>query len=256
MSEPADLYEILQVHPSAHPEVIQAAYRRLAQIYNPDRNRVADAAARMAEINRAYEVLRNHRQRAAYDRQRVGAGNSAGGATVADTIRAKSFQLVNDAGQTRAELSLDQDGDPVLVMNDRNGKRRFRIYQSEDGSQRLEINDRNGKRRLYVGESAGGRPMVYMTDRNGKRRFMIYQNEDGSQGLEINDRNGISRLYVGESADGTPMVYMADQYNNRRFELELECSGSPGWYMFDAQGTTKIWAYIDDDGGLELGKDS
>ncbi len=37
MPETEDLYEIMQVHPSAHPEVIQAAYRRLAQLYGPDR---------------------------------------------------------------------------------------------------------------------------------------------------------------------------------------------------------------------------
>ena len=67
--ESADLYEILQVHPTAQPEVIQTAYRRLAQIYHPDRNPAADASARMAEINRAYEVLSDPQQRAAYDRQ-------------------------------------------------------------------------------------------------------------------------------------------------------------------------------------------
>ena len=38
MPESEDLYEILQVHPSAHPEVIQAAYRRLALLYHPDHN--------------------------------------------------------------------------------------------------------------------------------------------------------------------------------------------------------------------------
>ena len=34
-----DLYEILQVHYNAEPEVIQAAYRRLARKYHPDVNR-------------------------------------------------------------------------------------------------------------------------------------------------------------------------------------------------------------------------
>ena len=67
MSEQDDLYEILQVHPSAHPEVIRAAYRRLAQLYDPDTNPSPEATELMARINRAYEVLGNAEQRASYD---------------------------------------------------------------------------------------------------------------------------------------------------------------------------------------------
>jgi len=63
----SDLYEALQVHPSAEPEVIEAAYRRLARKYHPDVNRSPDAAARMALINSAYSVLANPQRRAAYD---------------------------------------------------------------------------------------------------------------------------------------------------------------------------------------------
>jgi hypothetical protein len=63
----SDLYEVLQVHPSAEPEVIEAAYHRLARKYHPDVNSSPDAAARMASINSAYSVLANPQRRAAYD---------------------------------------------------------------------------------------------------------------------------------------------------------------------------------------------
>ena len=57
-SEPErDLYEILQVHESAHMDVIQAAYRRLTLLYHPDRNDSTEAPELMRELNRAYEVL-------------------------------------------------------------------------------------------------------------------------------------------------------------------------------------------------------
>ena len=71
MAESQDLYEILQVHPSAHPEVINAAYRRLAFLYHPDKNPSADAAARMKRINLAYEILGDPSRRAEYDRTRT-----------------------------------------------------------------------------------------------------------------------------------------------------------------------------------------
>lgn len=61
-----DYYLILQVHPRASPEVIQAAYRRLARAYHPDANEGADDAA-MQELNEAYAVLSDPAQRARYD---------------------------------------------------------------------------------------------------------------------------------------------------------------------------------------------
>ena len=65
-SNTKDYYLILQVQPSAEPEVIQAAYRRLARKYHPDVE--DDSPARMQDLNEAYEVLSRPDKRAAYDR--------------------------------------------------------------------------------------------------------------------------------------------------------------------------------------------
>jgi curved DNA-binding protein CbpA len=66
-----DPYLILQVHPSAVPEVVEAAYRALALLHHPDRNADPRAAAVMADLNWAYQTLRDPASRAAYDRARV-----------------------------------------------------------------------------------------------------------------------------------------------------------------------------------------
>lgn len=65
-----DLYKLLQVDPDAEPEVIEAAFRRLARKYHPDVNPAPEARAQMQRIAGAYQVLRDPRQRAAYDRDR------------------------------------------------------------------------------------------------------------------------------------------------------------------------------------------
>jgi hypothetical protein len=62
-----DYYEILQVSPRAEPEVIHAAYLRLAKKYHPDINRDPQAAQRMKQINAAYEVLGDPSRRKDYD---------------------------------------------------------------------------------------------------------------------------------------------------------------------------------------------
>ena len=68
-SNEKDYYEVLQVHSKAEQEVIDAAYRKLAQKYHPDVSKDPDAAQRMKEINAAYEVLGNPNRRMEYDKR-------------------------------------------------------------------------------------------------------------------------------------------------------------------------------------------
>ena len=59
-----DLYEVLQVHRLADPEVIRAAYRVLARKHHPD---MGGMPARMAAINAAWAILGESAPRALYD---------------------------------------------------------------------------------------------------------------------------------------------------------------------------------------------
>lgn len=66
-----DYYATLQVHPDADVEVIVAAYKRLIRKHQPDTNPGAEAQARAAALNEAYEVLSHPARRAAYERERT-----------------------------------------------------------------------------------------------------------------------------------------------------------------------------------------
>jgi curved DNA-binding protein CbpA len=69
MDRAPDPYAVLQVAPSAEPEVVRAAYRALAQKHHPD---VAGGSeATMTAINNAWAVLRDPAKRAALDRARA-----------------------------------------------------------------------------------------------------------------------------------------------------------------------------------------
>jgi curved DNA-binding protein CbpA len=69
--ETRDPYRILQLHPSAAPELVEAAYRTLARLHHPDHSNDPGSASAMAELNWAYATLRDATQRAEYDRRRV-----------------------------------------------------------------------------------------------------------------------------------------------------------------------------------------
>lgn len=124
MAELPDYYEILQVHPRAEPEVIEAAYRRLARLYHPDVSRHPDAGERMRQINLAYEVLSDPQKRRAYDAARASngrvrrhPGEPAGPATRPDapTIHVQpatlSFGKVAPEEPVRATLRVQVRGD-------------------------------------------------------------------------------------------------------------------------------------------------
>ena len=53
-----DPYAVLGVRPGAAEQEITAAYREAAKRWHPDRSPGEDAAARMAEINAAYDLVR------------------------------------------------------------------------------------------------------------------------------------------------------------------------------------------------------
>jgi len=63
-----DYYKTLEVDRAASLDVIEAAYRRLALRYHPDRNPAADAVRNMQALNEAYAVLRDSVKRQQYDR--------------------------------------------------------------------------------------------------------------------------------------------------------------------------------------------
>jgi hypothetical protein len=68
--EVEDLYRIIGVKPAATPEEVHRAFRALARNLHPDHNPSPDAAARFAEVSKAYRVLRDPDLRARYDAMR------------------------------------------------------------------------------------------------------------------------------------------------------------------------------------------
>lgn len=52
-----DYHKVLEIKKDATPEEIKKAYRRLALLYHPDKNKDVKAEEKFKEINEAYAVL-------------------------------------------------------------------------------------------------------------------------------------------------------------------------------------------------------
>jgi len=67
VSAQLDYYAVLEITPSADTVEINAAFRRLAWRYHPDRNPTPGATLRFQDINEAHQVLSDPARRAEYD---------------------------------------------------------------------------------------------------------------------------------------------------------------------------------------------
>lgn len=78
--EQKDYYNILGLEHDASQKQVRDAYRRLALLHHPDRNKDnSEAADRMKEINESYAVLSDPQKRREYDALRQAYGSSAYG---------------------------------------------------------------------------------------------------------------------------------------------------------------------------------
>jgi hypothetical protein len=104
-----DPWTVLGLEPDASAEEVAVAYRELAKRWHPDRRRGADAAAKMAEINVAYEVLRagDWQRAVAVAPARSAGGRAPAGAWLGEPMRrALGRELL---------VSLDDGEDVALV---------------------------------------------------------------------------------------------------------------------------------------------
>ena len=221
MLEFEDLYEILQVHPSAHPEVIQASHWQLTQLYDPNRNPYPNASDMLDAINQAYDVLSDAARRATYDQYRKTKSQ------VPDVIQAKSFQVLDDDGNVRAELGcrLVEHGDrsdtePILELKDSMGHVRFSVSLNYFDDARLVMGDEGeGDDRFSVSLDSAGETQLVVRNEGDRGQLEV-----SGRSLVMQDADGIVRLQAvlsgGDEGD-SPYLVMRDRAGRARLEIEL-----------------------------------
>ena len=65
----SDYYKELGVHRHATSADIRAAYKRLALIWHPDRNKAKEAEEKFKKIKQAHDILIDDKQRQEYDQR-------------------------------------------------------------------------------------------------------------------------------------------------------------------------------------------
>lgn len=71
MGTELDAYDVLEVLPSAHSRVVEAAYLALAAVYRAEGDDSESSIRRVAELEDAYAMVRTSEARTLYDQRRV-----------------------------------------------------------------------------------------------------------------------------------------------------------------------------------------
>lgn len=96
-------YKVLGLVPTASPDEIKRAFRKLAFKYHPDRNESPTAAARIREIYQAYTILINPTTRADYDSKNSLRPPTPGPDQRAETSDENLFEFIRNYATTAKE---------------------------------------------------------------------------------------------------------------------------------------------------------
>lgn len=207
-----DFYGILGINQSAEQTEIKVAYRKLALLYHPDRNKDNPAAnAKMKDLNEAYAVLSDPAKRQEYDELRQQDGQSASDRykqahTTEDIFRG------SDVNQVYADLAKQF------------GLRNFdKVFREAYGPRyrSFEFQDKGGRGRAFI---------VYDNPKGGSR--------GSSQSGTTEDASELARIVQKMAAEATTPKNGKDLNNKITLTPKLAGSGGEVELHFN-QGTAR-----------------
>jgi hypothetical protein len=102
-------------------------------------------------------------------------------------MAARGFELMDGQGRRRAELSLREDGEPMLRLNNADEKARVTLYLRGDGGAGLRIADAGGVNRAELSANAEGRPELSMGGIDGRAIATFGAGPDSSGAIRLSD---------------------------------------------------------------------
>jgi hypothetical protein len=150
---------------------------------------------------------------------------------VPDEVKAHSFKLLDDNGNTRAALDVTKDGvglallggkgntqaalsvaneEAMLVLSDTNDKPRIAMAMSKDGPM-LQLGDESGKTRALLAMQ-GDSPGLALLNKNGKTLASLGATEDAT-GFALRDKNGKIRTTLMVDKDAQQLVFSDENGN-------------------------------------------
>jgi len=109
---------------------------------------------------------------------------------VAEVIKAKAFQVVDDDGNLRATLGLDSEGTSHLEFYDAQGGLHAFLILHPSGYVGFGLHDAQGEQRLGFGVNRDGSPQLILYNTRGEPSAVLIAPSDGSAYMALSDAKG------------------------------------------------------------------
>jgi hypothetical protein len=129
---------------------------------------------------------------------------------VQKSVRAQSFELVDQNGKTLAALETRENGTGLTIL-DQNGNDRVTLQLDNEEMPGVVLFDKNGKARVQMSVGTDGAPGLGLLDQDGTVRVAQLLKADGTSALGLFDQNGEIRAGLAMDALGTPRLSVIDQ---------------------------------------------
>ncbi|MBC8101194.1 MAG: hypothetical protein H7Z41_01220 [Cytophagales bacterium] len=131
-----------------------------------------------------------------------------------DTVVAKEFRLVDNDGNTRIRMSIDENNEPGIVLLDRSGNTRAQL-DTWQNTPSLILNGPNGDQRVYFGMDGTDTGVLNIDSGNGK------------PAISIDATGSTPRILVGDPETGNVHLYRDGQGRSSAMNV------SPGYSFSD-----------------------
>ena len=86
-----------------------------------------------------------------------------------DVVNARAVRILDEKGTARATLTVNADGEPLLLLTDRQGEGRASLFVTNDGRPALGLRDAKGRNRATLALEPGDVPFLSFRDDKGKQ---------------------------------------------------------------------------------------
>lgn len=159
-------------------------------------------------------------------------------------MEADRFVLRDATGQTRAELKIDDDGQPALLFYDHGAHQRVEVGLQEDGSPFLSLISSNGNVCQLASSPEGSISLNIGSD--GNSGVWLGLRDDGLPELSLVDREGHIRVLLGLNHGGEPVTALTDKTGNRAIGLTVHNQGQSEITLEDTNGRMLQMAFNDE----------
>ena len=150
---------------------------------------------------------------------------SASAVGSSEKVVAKEFCLIDDAGQTRARIGMNEYNAPSVQLFDKNGQRRAQLRLNGDEVPSLRLYDNNGQVRSVTGFNLGTmEPGLAMFNGNGEGHFVNAFPEWVSSNQTVHDEDTHSgqRIHVFQDNNNARTIEQSFTFTVPHIQVQVQ----------------------------------